>query len=92
MYANVVAEAVKKLQAQGDLMLRDMPDQNFLTTSKHTNWKPIADSECIDILEGEYYLFSDSVLKLGKKNAIAHKWKGQYERGIQWMKKGQIFA
>ena len=34
-YANMVAAAIERLHAQGDLMLRDMPDQQFLTTATH---------------------------------------------------------
>ena len=67
-------------------MLREMPDQRFLTTTIHTNWRPIADKECVEILECEYYLFSDSVLKLSKKGA-AHKWEGHYKAALKWMQK-----
>ena len=85
----MVATAIEKLHAQGDLMLQDMPDQQFLTKATHTNYLPIADKECVDILECEYHLFSDSVLKLGKKQP-AHKWAGYYKEAITWLHKSDL--
>ena len=63
----MTASAIQMMQAQGDLQLKEMPDLEFLTTPKHRNWRPICDAETVQILECENYLFSDSVLKLGKK-------------------------
>ena len=38
------------------------------------------------LLECEHFLFSDSVLKIGKKGE-AHKWVGKYEEALKWLPK-----
>ena len=84
-YATMIASAVERLHAQGDLMLQKMPDQQYLKTACYTQWRPIADKESVNFLECECYLFSDSVLKLGKKGTS--KWESYYEEAIKWMQK-----
>ena len=81
--ANMVAAAIDMLQAQGDLMLQEIPSQQLLMSAAYTNWLPIADKECVNFLECEHHLFSDSVLKLGKKGEA--KWEGYYEEALAWM-------
>ena len=81
----MVVSAVDKLRAQGDLLLQEIPSPGFLASAEYTQWRPIADKESVDLLECEQYLFSDSVLKLGKKGAS--KWESYYEEAIKWMQK-----
>ena len=82
----MIAAAIEKLRAQGDLMLKQMPNLEFLTTNEHKAWRPICDANTVHILESENYLFSDSVLKLGRKGGT-NKWVGRYEETLKWLPK-----
>ena len=69
-YANMASSAIYKIWAQGDLKLDHMPDSLIFSDSKYKDWRPICDAETLNLWECDIYLFSDSVLKLGKKRRI----------------------
>ena len=59
--ANMAAKSIKKIVRQGDLCLPKMPNEEFFSALEYRNYLPIASKYCIDLLECETWVITDSV-------------------------------
>ena len=74
----------RMLQVERALLTQERLDTSFLTTTQYKDWQPICDAESVRLLECENYVFSDSVLLLGKKGT-PEKWIQRYNDTIRWL-------
>ena len=84
-YSVMLARVLKKMKSDSALLTQEHMNTSILRDD-YKDWCPICDSESIRLFECENYVFSDSVLLLGKRGK-PEKWINRYNNTVDWLEK-----
>ena len=80
----MLSSTLRKMRSEGALLTQERLNTSLLMDNQYKNWRPICDSESVRLLECENYVFSDSVLLLGKKGT-PDKGIKRYNDSVNWL-------